>query len=370
MATRIFQDPDKWDDSWHIELPAEGKLLLDYLHCSCDRAGFLKWSALIASFKTGIPIDRVGEILALLVDTSDIDGFRLYFRKGIIYLHDHIRVQDPSGLRVTDTAHGGTLKLLFGQVELFPECLVHFPDTHQSMKKTIETYIEQGGAKNKENAMKSLLRELNRVAPAKLVPPGGQKQAELFKKDTPPMIKECLRLLTTVPGYPFDFEKDRNFLIDMFSDYGGDGFLFALKGKITWWIDEPIKASSKPRSQLRNWFNNHFVKFPAANLKKESDKQDKSTRAVQALDREITAKANKEKSKEQKEREEIKRENEWLDNHIQLKDIKAVAKRLKSDIKIAVDFMNQRRKAKGLKPLPKNTGEQLKKEGSSERNKN
>ena len=238
----LIEDRDKYDDAWHIELPVESKLLIDYLHCSCNRAGFLKWSATIASNKTGIAKDRIDGFLKILTGEVDINDYKIYCRKGIIYLHDHISIQQPNGLDVTNTAHIGILKFLFTQIDLFPECLVYFPDDHVAMKKTIENYIKHGGAKNKASAMKSLLRELNRVEPRKIiVSAADQKEFDLLPKETPSIIKECLRMLSAVPGYPFDYDIDRKILIDFLNDYGDKGFLYCLKSKVINWIDKPSK---------------------------------------------------------------------------------------------------------------------------------
>ena len=57
--------------------------------------------------------------------------------------------------------------------------------------------------------------------------------------------------------------------------------------------------------------------------------------------------------KERKDQEEqIKKENEWLNNHLETKDIPAVMKKMDTDDrKLIIEFINKRREAKGLKPL-------------------
>lgn len=351
MAKRIFQDPDKYDDPWHIELPMEAKLLLDYLHCACNRAGFLKWSESIAAFKTGIPQERIGPMLDLLINTPDITGHKVIFRSGIVYLHAHIFIQDPNGLSVTNTAHGGILKFLFSQIETFPECLVHFPDSHAAMKKAIEDYIEQGSAANKAAAMKSLLKALNRVAPAKLRA-APEEQMELFKSDVPALIKECLRRLAVVPGYAFDYKTDCALLTDMLQDYGEKGFLFALKSKISWWQDKPIKKSDKPRAQLRNWFHNQFVRFPEKEAKQKQAEREEGRKKIRQQREQIEKEEARRRKRQEEEEKKIKEENEWLDAHLEEKDLPAVMKKMETDDqKLIIEFMNQRRQAKGLKPI-------------------
>lgn len=351
MAKRIFEDPDKYDDPWHIELPAEGKLLLDYLHCACNRAGFLKWSESIAAFKTGIPQERIGAMLDLLINTPDITGHKVIFRSGIIYLHAHIFIQDPNGLSITNTAHGGILKFMFSQIDTFPECLVHFPDSHSTMKKTIEDYIEQGSAKNKEAAMRSLLKALNRVTPSKLRA-APEEQMELFKNDVPALIKECLRRLAITPGYPFDYKTDCALLVDMLQDYGEKGFLFALKSKLAWWADKPIKKSDKPRAQLRNWFQNQFVKFPEKELAEKRKELAAGRTKIQKQQEQIRKETAERKKKEAEEAEKIKADNDWLDDHLEERDLPAVMERMETDDRnLIIEFVNQRRKTKGMKPI-------------------
>lgn len=355
MARRIFQDRDIWDDAWHIELPLEAKLLWNYLGCSCNQAGFLKWSPKIASFKTGIPQERVDSILQILIDSKDIDGPKLYYRQGIIYVHTHIFLQDPNGLSVTNTAHSGILKSLFLHIEVFPECLVHFPDSHRAMKKTIEDYIKQGGPKNKEAAMRSLLNELNKVTPAKLTP-AREEQLQLLPEAEPPaLIKECLRRLSAVPGYPLDYKKDAQFLMDMLAEYGDRGFLHALKGKIAWWMDDPIKKSSKPRSQLRNWFQNHFVNFPERDRAEARAKAEEGRKKIREHQEAQKKREQEARRKQKEELEKLKAEEKWLDEHLEAEDIEAVMKKMEAQgddgRAIVIDFMNKRRQSKGMKPL-------------------
>lgn len=59
--------------------------------------------------------------------------------------------------------------------------------------------------------------------------------------------------LKAVKGYPFEFERDLEFIRGLLVEFPGLDLLSEAKRWKTVKLDDPLKAKSKPRSQFRNW---------------------------------------------------------------------------------------------------------------------
>jgi len=65
-----------------------------------------------------------------------------------------------------------------------------------------------------------------------------------------------LQTLKNVPDYPFNFEKDLNFIRSLLVEFPTLDVLEQVKAWSTWLIGKPLKKKSNPRSQIRNWCKN------------------------------------------------------------------------------------------------------------------
>lgn len=65
--------------------------------------------------------------------------------------------------------------------------------------------------------------------------------------------KNILDLLKNVPGYKFKLDTDLAFIRDLQNDFPMTNVLDKLKGWKVWLLDHPLKKTSNPRSQIRNW---------------------------------------------------------------------------------------------------------------------
>ena len=63
-----------------------------------------------------------------------------------------------------------------------------------------------------------------------------------------------LRILSEIPGYPFDEKTDYEFIKERENQYPNIDILSLLSGWKTYLIDKPLTVKSKPRSQLHNQF--------------------------------------------------------------------------------------------------------------------
>lgn len=68
--------------------------------------------------------------------------------------------------------------------------------------------------------------------------------------------KECLKILKEIDNYPFDYQKDLEHLRSLAVDYPTVNVLGELKKWRTYKLDHPLKKSSNPRLQIRNWLEN------------------------------------------------------------------------------------------------------------------
>lgn len=67
---------------------------------------------------------------------------------------------------------------------------------------------------------------------------------------------EALKMLKSVANYPFDHDKDLDYLRTLFVDFPSVEALNEIKKWCTYKLDHPLKKASNPRLQLRNWFEN------------------------------------------------------------------------------------------------------------------
>lgn len=65
-----------------------------------------------------------------------------------------------------------------------------------------------------------------------------------------------LEKISEVEGYPFDPQKDLEYLRELREDYPQVDFVGEIKKWKSYKIDNPLKANSNPRLQIRNWFEN------------------------------------------------------------------------------------------------------------------
>ena len=68
--------------------------------------------------------------------------------------------------------------------------------------------------------------------------------------------RECLKILKRVKNYPFDYKKDLEHLRSLAVDFPNVDMLNELKKWEAYKLDHPLKKSSNPRLQIRNWFEN------------------------------------------------------------------------------------------------------------------
>lgn len=74
-------------------------------------------------------------------------------------------------------------------------------------------------------------------------------------KNTTSEEREILSVLKSIELYPFDFEKDLQFIRDLATDYPSLDLLYQVKKWRDYKRDKPLAKKSSPRAQLRNWMN-------------------------------------------------------------------------------------------------------------------
>lgn len=70
-----------------------------------------------------------------------------------------------------------------------------------------------------------------------------------------PAEQEILAVLAGVARYPFDLNKDRQFIRELSADYPALDLLYQVKKWRDYKRDKPLLPKSSPRAQLRNWLN-------------------------------------------------------------------------------------------------------------------
>jgi len=355
-----FVDADKWNDPWHWKLPPLAKLVKDFLHCSCDMAGFYKWDAEFVASKIKITPAEAEQALDQLITLKDGEYNKVFFRREVVYLHDHILVQDPNGLTIRNAAHIGAIKRLLSMFPSFPECMEHLPANFSKMLDDAKTREAEIGGSGKPTAaaLRGLMKKLDEILQANkdLQAPMPQ-QAELFERELPTGIRYCLRLLQSVKNYPFEKEVDTKLLLDIMADFGPVQFVETIKQKITWWIDNPIKKKNNPRLQLRNWFvvRDRIGKERGEKKKhwewvndQEKQQEQRTRKSIEARKRQA---AKEEAERDERVRKEAIEFRKWARKNCDKKDIEEWMKKMECEKGVAIYFMNKERKALGKRPL-------------------
>ncbi|HHW03383.1 MAG TPA: hypothetical protein GXX35_11365 [Thermoanaerobacterales bacterium] len=68
-----------------------------------------------------------------------------------------------------------------------------------------------------------------------------------------PFLREILNQLQQIKDYPFDFDKDIDFIKSLLTDFPDLNLQEEIKKWATYKLDKPFKKKSNPRSQFRNW---------------------------------------------------------------------------------------------------------------------
>jgi hypothetical protein len=68
--------------------------------------------------------------------------------------------------------------------------------------------------------------------------------------------RRYLNLLKSIPGYPFNFEKDLPFIRDLLVDFPALDLAMEIKDWKTWLMDKRLKGKINYRSRLRRWVKN------------------------------------------------------------------------------------------------------------------
>jgi len=65
-----------------------------------------------------------------------------------------------------------------------------------------------------------------------------------------------LKLLKSIPGYPFNFEKDLPFIRDLLVDFPSLNLAMEIRDWKTWLMDKRLTGRINYRSRLRRWVKN------------------------------------------------------------------------------------------------------------------
>lgn len=87
-------------------------------------------------------------------------------------------------------------------------------------------------------------------------PPQTNNNGNNVKNNISPAEKEILSVLNTIKLYPFDYERDIEYIRDLLTEYPKVDLLAEAKKWKIYKIDKPLKKNSNARSQFKNWIKN------------------------------------------------------------------------------------------------------------------
>jgi DNA-binding MarR family transcriptional regulator len=92
--------------------------------------------------------------------------------------------------------------------------------------------------------------------------------------------KKILKVLQQVENYPFEFEKDLDFVREKMEDFPDVDFLQEIKKWKTYKLDNPLKKKSNPRLQIHTWINNASEGRYSNNNSKNKDNPQRHVKVV------------------------------------------------------------------------------------------
>jgi DNA replication protein DnaD len=92
--------------------------------------------------------------------------------------------------------------------------------------------------------------------------------------------KKILQVLQQVENYPFEFEKDLEFIREKMTDFPDVDFLQEIKKWETYKLDNPLKKKSNPRLQIHTWITNASEGRYSNNSNKKKDNPRRHVKVV------------------------------------------------------------------------------------------
>ena len=71
-----------------------------------------------------------------------------------------------------------------------------------------------------------------------------------------PLELSILKELQSIDKYPFDYERDLEYIRMLLVEFADVDILSEVKKWVVYKLDKPLKTNSNARSQLRNWMGN------------------------------------------------------------------------------------------------------------------
>ena len=76
------------------------------------------------------------------------------------------------------------------------------------------------------------------------------------KKDASSTELKILNILKSIDKYPYDYQKDLDYIRELEVDYPEVDMLKEIKKWKSYKLDRPLKKKSNARLQIRNWMDN------------------------------------------------------------------------------------------------------------------
>ncbi|MDA8215110.1 MAG: hypothetical protein M0Z64_07520 [Nitrospiraceae bacterium] len=121
----------------------------------------------------------------------------------------------------------------------------------------------------------------NRIRPAydSYAPSPSPSPSPNIKDD----IEKCMSIIQSIPAYPFDAEKDTQFIIEKIQQFPHIDPISLLENWKAYILDHPFKENSSPHSQLHNQFKLARKYNKHKRIRTEPDTIDPIDRAIQRM---------------------------------------------------------------------------------------
>lgn len=240
MSRRRMIDPDIWEDEKFSQLDSNGKLLFIGLISLSNDYGKLRGNSTLLKNKIfpyetqQIPVE---EYINKLTELGMIELYEVNNEK-------FIRIKN--WFKYQTLTYWGKDNIPLSPIEIkqkeseetLKQLLTNSEQTLNKPLKAIEV---------EDNISKDKIKEVEDKTTA--------------SSETPKIILQTsneesviLIELQKIPNYPFDGQKDLQFINSLKTDFPTIDILQEVKSWKTWLIDKPLIKDSNPRTKLRNWF--------------------------------------------------------------------------------------------------------------------
>lgn len=248
-----------WQDGFVLDLTPEGKYFYLYLmtNSKTTQCGIYELPKKIIAIETGYNDETVTKLLQRFVDYKKIDYFE---GSSEIMLTNWIKYNPPDNTNVVKCINKELREVKYKE----------FANRYISTAQSIGEYDMEGLARGLQGVREGYVN--NKII--------NNKQEIIISSPSIVLTSdesEFIKVLESIPSYPLDREKDKDYYHVLEKRYPELDLLQAINDWAIYKKDKPLKTKDTPRSQINNAFKKYVEwkkNLKSQNIGKEKQKDD------------------------------------------------------------------------------------------------